>query len=79
MRAFIADGGYRHPGLWLSEGWDWVNADGIAAPAVREDGGSGARQFTLQGMLPLGGAAPVCHVSLFEADAYALGRSAIAD
>jgi ergothioneine biosynthesis protein EgtB len=69
--AFIADGGYRHAELWLSEGWDWVNANGIAAPLYWEDGSSGARQFTLQGMLPLEGDAPVCHVSLFEADAYA--------
>jgi len=69
--AFIADGGYRQAELWLSEGWDWVNANGIAAPLYWEDGSSGARQFTLQGMLPLEGDAPVCHVSLFEADAYA--------
>ncbi|HEV8553786.1 MAG TPA: ergothioneine biosynthesis protein EgtB [Casimicrobiaceae bacterium] len=69
--AFIADGGYRHAELWLSEGWDWLNANGIAAPLYWEDGSGGARQFTLQGMLPLEGDAPVCHVSLFEADAYA--------
>ena len=68
--AFIADGGYCHAELWLSEGWDWVNANGIAAPLYWEDGG-GARQFTLQGMLPLEDDAPVCHVNLFEADAYA--------
>ncbi|HEX5862935.1 MAG TPA: ergothioneine biosynthesis protein EgtB [Casimicrobiaceae bacterium] len=69
--AFIADGGYSHPELWLSEGWDWVSANAITAPLYWEDGGRGAGQFTLRGMLPLEGDAPVCHVSLFEADAYA--------
>jgi len=68
--AFIGDGGYRRPELWLSEGWDWVTANRIAAPLYWEDDG-GKRQFTLHGVLPLGGGAPVCHVSLFEADAYA--------
>jgi len=69
--AFIADGGYRRPELWLSEGWDWVNANGIVAPLYRDDAGSESRQFTLHGMLPVEPDAPVCHVSLFEADAYA--------
>jgi ergothioneine biosynthesis protein EgtB len=68
--AFIADGGYRRPELWLSEGWDWMNANRIAAPLYWEDDG-GWRQFTLYGVLPLEADAPVCHVSLFEADAYA--------
>jgi ergothioneine biosynthesis protein EgtB len=68
---FIADGGYRRPELWLSEGWDWVNANGIAAPLYRDDPDSAARQFTLHGVLPVEPEAPVCHVSLFEADAYA--------
>jgi len=68
--AFIGDGGYRRPELWLSEGWDWVQANKIAAPLYWEDD-AGWRQFTLHGMLPLEGDAPVCHVSLFEADAYA--------
>ena len=68
--AFIADDGYRRPELWLSEGWDWVNANGIAAPLYWENGG-GTRQFTLHGMQPRESNAPVCHVSLFEADAYA--------
>jgi ergothioneine biosynthesis protein EgtB len=69
--AFIADGGYRRPELWLSEGWDWLHANQIAAPLYWEDDGDGARQFTLYGMLPVERDAPVCHVSLFEADAYA--------
>jgi ergothioneine biosynthesis protein EgtB len=68
--AFIADGGYRRPELWLSEGWDWLHANRIEAPLYWEDDG-GWRVFTLHGMLPLEADAPVCHVSLFEADAYA--------
>ncbi|HKE39939.1 MAG TPA: ergothioneine biosynthesis protein EgtB [Casimicrobiaceae bacterium] len=69
--AFIDDGGYRRPTLWLSEGWDWVNAHMIEAPLYwrRDDGGW--QQFTLTGQRPLDPAAPVCHASLFEADAYA--------
>jgi ergothioneine biosynthesis protein EgtB len=69
--AFIADDGYRRPDLWLSEGWDWVNANAIAAPGYWEKDGGAWRQFTLHGMLPLEEDAPVCHVSLYEADAYA--------
>jgi ergothioneine biosynthesis protein EgtB len=67
--AFIADGGYRRPELWLSEGWDWLHAHGIELPLYWEDGGE--REFTLHGMRAREAAAPVCHVSLFEADAYA--------
>jgi len=66
--AFVADDGYCRAELWLSEGWDWINANSIAAPLYR---GDRARQFTLHGMQPVDGHAPVCHVSLFEADAYA--------
>ena len=69
--AFIADGGYRRPELWLSEGWDWVNANGIAAPLYRDLTGSAAHEFTLHGVCAVEPDAPVCHVSLFEADAYA--------
>ncbi|MEP6942839.1 MAG: ergothioneine biosynthesis protein EgtB [Betaproteobacteria bacterium] len=69
--AFIADGGYRRPELWLSEGWDWVNVRGVDAPMYWQRDGGGWGQFTLRGMRMLDLAAPVCHVSLFEADAYA--------
>jgi ergothioneine biosynthesis protein EgtB len=69
--AFIADGGYRRPELWLSEGWDWVGAHCAEAPLYwRQDSGAWA-QFTLRGLRALDLAAPVCHVSLYEADAYA--------
>ena len=69
--AFIADGGYRRAELWLSEGWDWISANHVKAPLYWEQTGDGMREFTLHGMLPLDEAAPVCHVSLYEADAYA--------
>ena len=80
--AFIQDGGYRRlrrlarrsrrrPELWLSEGWDWVNTNQVAAPLYWEESEAGPRQFTLYGMLPVEPDAPVCHVSLYEADAYA--------
>jgi ergothioneine biosynthesis protein EgtB len=69
-RAFMNDGGYRRAELWLSEGWDWVNANAIAAPLYWSAGGD-ARAFTLHGERDLVADAPVCHVSLFEADAYA--------
>jgi len=65
---FIADGGYLAPTLWLSEGWDWVQRERIAAPLYwREDG----MEFTLAGRREIDRAAPVAHVSHYEADAFA--------
>jgi ergothioneine biosynthesis protein EgtB len=70
--AFIADGGYTRPELWLSDGWATVQREGWLAPLYwcREDGASWS-MFTLSGRRPLAAAEPVCHVSLYEADAYA--------
>ncbi len=70
---FIDAGGYRDPSLWLAEGWDWIRAQGIEAPLYwrREEEGAGWSAFTLHGQQPLEMDAPVTHVSLFEADAYA--------
>jgi ergothioneine biosynthesis protein EgtB len=65
---FIADAGYRTPSLWLSEGWDWVQANSIERPLYWHDDGS---HFTLAGRRLLDRAAPVDHVSYYEADAYA--------
>jgi ergothioneine biosynthesis protein EgtB len=70
---FISDGGYSTPTLWLSEGWDWVQREGITAPLYRYDDGS---EFTLGGRREIDQAAPVAHVSYFEADAYARWASA---
>ena len=68
---FIADGGYTSPGLWLDDGWSWVKREGIAAPLYWRDGESGREAFTLAGWRALDPAAPVTHISFFEADAYA--------
>lgn len=67
-REFIADGGYSNPALWLSEGWDWVQRERIAAPLYWRGDGS---HFTLAGRRELDLAAPVAHVSYYEADAFA--------
>ncbi|MBJ7442106.1 MAG: ergothioneine biosynthesis protein EgtB [Sphingopyxis sp.] len=64
---FIADGGYHTPSLWLSDGWAWVQAESIDAPAYWD----GDRQFTLSGWQAIDPAAPVTHISFFEADAFA--------
>jgi ergothioneine biosynthesis protein EgtB len=65
---FIADGGYRTPSLWLSEGWDWMQRDRIEAPLYWQEDG---RAFTLGGLREIDLAAPVAHVSYFEAEAFA--------
>jgi len=69
---FMRDGGYENPSLWLSEGWQEVIAQGWCAPLYWVGDGEGDWQtFTLKGLAPLNPAAPVCHVSYFEADAFA--------
>ncbi|TAN50092.1 MAG: ergothioneine biosynthesis protein EgtB, partial [Rhodospirillales bacterium] len=70
--AFIEDGGYHEPRHWLFDGWAMVKTEGWQAPLYWErDGGKGWRHFTLAGMRPLEMAAPVCHLSYYEAAAYA--------
>lgn len=69
--AFVADGGYRRPELWLSAGWDAVVARGWEAPLYWERGSGGWRAFTLHGMADVDADTPVCHVSFYEADAFA--------
>ena len=69
--AFVEDGGYRRPELWLDQGWHAAVERGWEAPLYWEPGGAGWFQFTLAGMRPLHPDEPVCHVSLYEADAYA--------
>ncbi len=72
VAAFVADGGYRRPELWLSDGWARVQAERWEAPLYwqAEDDGSWS-QFTLAGRHPLDPAAPACHLSYYEADAIA--------
>jgi ergothioneine biosynthesis protein EgtB len=69
--AFIADGGYREPRHWLSDGWAWVQREGIGAPLYWEAGEGGWTRFGLDGRRQIDPAAPVTHVSFYEADAYA--------
>jgi len=66
-REFIDDSGYRTPTLWLSDGWTWVQEQDIAAPLYWKDG----TEFTLAGRRDIDWAAPVAHISYFEADAFA--------
>jgi ergothioneine biosynthesis protein EgtB len=69
---FMEDGGYRNPSLWLSDGWAWVKQNDIQAPLhwrCRADGWT--HQFGLDGASSLDAAAPVAHISYYEAEAYA--------
>jgi ergothioneine biosynthesis protein EgtB len=70
-RAFMEDGGYRRPTLWLSDGWDAVRREGWLAPLYWEDRDGDWWMMTLTGFMPVDPAAPVCHVSFYEADAFA--------
>jgi ergothioneine biosynthesis protein EgtB len=70
-RAFIDDGGYDRPDLWLSEGWQAAQAHGWRAPLYWRDDSSGRTTFTLRGREAVRPNEPVIHVSYFEADAYA--------
>jgi ergothioneine biosynthesis protein EgtB len=65
---FMAEGGYSTPTLWLSDGWAWVKEHGICAPLYWQGDGSA---FTLGGKRVIDPAAPIAHVSFYEADAFA--------
>jgi ergothioneine biosynthesis protein EgtB len=68
---FIDDGGYRQPEFWLSDGWATVRAEGWEAPLYWRHDDNGWSIFTLGGRRRLDPAEPLCHVSFFEADAFA--------
>jgi ergothioneine biosynthesis protein EgtB len=68
---FIEDGGYENSLLWLSDGWDTVKTRGWKAPLYWERLGDRWHVFTLSGLRPLRPDEPVCHVSFYEAAAYA--------
>ena len=68
---FINDGGYQRPELWLSLGWDTITTHRWRAPLYWTFNDHSWSQFTLSGRQPLNPDEPVCHVSYFEADAYA--------
>ena len=69
--AFIEGGGYQRPELWLSQGWDWVRAGQRAAPLYWRRADGGWTMHTLQGRVEIDPRTPVCHLSYFEADAFA--------
>jgi ergothioneine biosynthesis protein EgtB len=71
---FMTDGGYRRPELWLSDGWATVNSEGWGAPLYWNEEGEGSGRwtvFTLGGRREVDPFEPVCHVSYYEADAFA--------
>jgi ergothioneine biosynthesis protein EgtB len=71
--AFIADGGYRTPSLWMSDGWDRAQQEGWSAPLYwrQEEHGAAWQQMTPGGVRALDPDAPLRHVSWYEADAFA--------
>jgi ergothioneine biosynthesis protein EgtB len=68
---FIENAGYRRPELWLSAGWDAVTARGWQAPQYWESRDGRWYSFTLHGEVPVDPNTPICHVSFYEADAFA--------
>lgn len=69
--AFIEDGGYARPELWLADGWAVVKAEGWTAPLYWRRDGEGWSTFSLSGRTPVDPQTPVRHVSFYEADAFA--------
>ncbi len=68
---FIKDGGYNDSLLWHSEGWDWVNENKVNSPLYWHERDGEWFNYTLAGILKLSLEAPVCHVSFYEASAFA--------
>jgi ergothioneine biosynthesis protein EgtB len=68
---FIADGGYERPELWLSAGWATAQAEGWVAPGYWRNVDGRWSTMSLAGLVPVDPALPVCHVSYYEADAFA--------
>jgi len=69
--AFMQAGGYSRPDLWLSDGWAQVQAHGWTAPFYWQADEGGWREMTLRGLQAITPAAPVTHISYYEAEAYA--------
>jgi ergothioneine biosynthesis protein EgtB len=68
---FVADGGYDRPGLWLASGWGARRDGGWCAPLYWQMAAGSWAAFGMHGLRALDPVAPVCHVSFYEADAYA--------
>ncbi|MEE2526565.1 ergothioneine biosynthesis protein EgtB [Hyphobacterium sp. HN65] len=73
---FIEDGGYRDSRLWLSDGWAWVRENKISHPLYWRKTDAGWQEYTLHGLAPLQPGLPVCHVSAYEAAAFAEWQNA---
>ena len=71
FKAFMRDGGYQRASLWLSEGWALAQSAKWDAPAYWQPGPDGWDTYTLHGLQPVRDDEPVCHVSFYEAAAYA--------
>ncbi|HLY07627.1 MAG TPA: ergothioneine biosynthesis protein EgtB, partial [Rhizomicrobium sp.] len=69
--AFIDDGGYRTPRHWLADGWTCARAEGWRAPPHWREQDGAWFMMTLNGLRPVDRETPVCHVSYYEADAFA--------
>lgn len=69
--AFIEAGGYYDFNLWLDDGWSWINQEKIDAPLYWQKMGESWHYYTLSGLKKINLKAPVCHVSYFEACAFA--------
>jgi ergothioneine biosynthesis protein EgtB len=69
--AFVEDDGYKRPELWLSDGWAAAQAHQWDAPGYWRRAGSGWSVYTLNGLCTIRPDEPVCHVSYYEAAAYA--------
>ena len=69
--AFIEDGGYQRPELWLSDGWAWLKEQGAQAPLYWDLDGDTPAHYTLAGRRPINPQEPVAHLNYYEADAFA--------
>lgn len=68
---FVEDGGYQRPDLWLADGWACVQNNKWCKPLYWQERGDQSLEYTLHGLQPRSQNNPVCHVSAYEADAYA--------
>ncbi len=68
---FMRDGAYANPQLWLSDGWDTVRSNQWNAPLYWQEHEGAWLTYTMSGMKPVDPSEPVCHVSYYEADAFA--------
>ncbi|MDQ3634121.1 MAG: ergothioneine biosynthesis protein EgtB [Acidobacteriota bacterium] len=68
---FIEDGGYQNHKLWHSEGWDWVNSNEIVSPLYWHKKDGELFNYTFAGLRKVNPKSPVCHISFYEASAFA--------